>query len=30
VGAPPFDIPAVMAQHVDTLLCGMLTEGARA
>jgi len=30
VGAEPFDIPAVMAQHVDTLLCGMLTEGARA
>lgn len=30
VGAEPFDIPAVMAQHVDTLLFGMLTEGARA
>ncbi len=30
VGAEPFDIPAVMAQHVETLLCGMLTEGARA
>ena len=29
VGATPFDLPAVMAQHVDTLLCGMLTEGAR-
>lgn len=29
VGAPPFDLPAVMAQHVDTLLCGMLAEGAR-
>jgi AcrR family transcriptional regulator len=29
VGAPAFDIPAVMAQHVETLLCGMLTEGAR-
>lgn len=29
VGAPPFDLPAVMAQHIDTLLCGMLTEGAR-
>jgi AcrR family transcriptional regulator len=27
VGAPPFDIPAVMAQHVDTLLRGMLSEG---
>lgn len=30
VGAQPFDLCAVMAQHVDTLLCGMLTEGARA
>lgn len=30
VGAQPFDLPAVMAQHIDTLLCGMLTEGARA
>jgi len=30
VGAPAFDIPTVMAQHVETLLCGMLTEGARA
>ena len=29
VGAPSFDIPAVMAQHVETLLNGMLTEGAR-
>ncbi|WP_293679154.1 TetR/AcrR family transcriptional regulator [uncultured Phenylobacterium sp.] len=29
VGAEPFDIPAVMTQHVETLLCGMLTEGAR-
>ena len=29
VGAPAFDIPAVMAQHVETLLHGMLTEGAR-
>lgn len=29
VGAEPFDIQAVMAQHVDTLLSGMLTEGAR-
>jgi AcrR family transcriptional regulator len=29
VGAPPFDLSAVMAQHIDTLLCGMLTEGAR-
>lgn len=30
VGAPPFDLPAVMAQHVETLLCGLLTQGARA
>ncbi|MBU1374511.1 MAG: TetR/AcrR family transcriptional regulator [Alphaproteobacteria bacterium] len=30
VGAEPFDIPAVIAQHIDTLLCGLLTEGARA
>jgi len=30
VGAKPFDLPAVMAQHVETLLRGMLTEGARA
>jgi AcrR family transcriptional regulator len=30
VGAEPFDLPAVLAQHVDTLLYGMLTEGARA
>jgi AcrR family transcriptional regulator len=30
VGAEPFDLPAVIAQHIDTLLCGMLTEGARA
>lgn len=29
VGAEPFDIPAVMTQHVDTLLHGMLAEGAR-
>ena len=29
VGAPPFDLPAVMAQHVETLLGGMLTEEAR-
>lgn len=29
VGAEPFDLPAVMAQHVETLLSGMLTEGAR-
>jgi len=30
VGAEPFDLPALMKQHIDTLLCGMLTEGARA
>ena len=29
IGAPAFDLPAVMDQHIDTLLCGMLTEGAR-
>lgn len=29
VGAEPFEIPAVMAQHVETLLNGMLTEEAR-
>ncbi|WP_296597485.1 TetR/AcrR family transcriptional regulator [Phenylobacterium sp.] len=29
IGAEPFDLAAVMRQHVDTLLCGMLTEGAR-
>lgn len=29
VGAPPFDIPTVMSQHVDTLLAGMLTDEAR-
>lgn len=26
IGAPPFDIPEVMAQHADTLLTGMLTQ----
>jgi AcrR family transcriptional regulator len=30
VGAQPFDLPDLMRQHLDTLLCGMLTEGARA
>jgi AcrR family transcriptional regulator len=30
IGAEPFDLPALMNQHIDTLLCGMLTEGARA
>lgn len=30
VGAQPFDLPALMRQHIDTLLGGMLTEGARA
>ena len=29
VGAPPFDLPGLMAQHLDTLLGGMLTEEAR-
>ncbi|MEW5686674.1 MAG: helix-turn-helix domain-containing protein [Pseudomonadota bacterium] len=29
VGAEPFDLPALMRQHVETLLSGMLTEGAR-
>jgi AcrR family transcriptional regulator len=29
VGAEPFDLPAVMGQHIDTLLLGLLTEGAR-
>lgn len=28
VGAQPFDLPALMRQHLDTLLGGMLTEGA--
>ena len=27
VGAPPFDLQAVLRQHVDTLLHGMLVEG---
>jgi hypothetical protein len=30
VGAEPFDLPALMRQHVETLLTGMLSEGARA
>jgi AcrR family transcriptional regulator len=30
VGAQPFDLPALMRQHVETLLTGMLTEEARA
>jgi hypothetical protein len=30
VGAEPFDLGALLAQHIDTLLRGMLTEGARA
>lgn len=29
VGAHPFDLSAVMAQHVETLLTGLLTEEAR-
>ncbi|MDB5468391.1 MAG: transcriptional regulator, TetR family [Phenylobacterium sp.] len=30
VGAQPFDLPALMRQHVETLLTGMLTDEARA
>jgi AcrR family transcriptional regulator len=29
VGAEPFDLPALLNQHIETLLNGMLTEGAR-
>ena len=29
VGAPAFDLPAVARQHVETMLTGMLTQGAR-
>jgi AcrR family transcriptional regulator len=29
IGAPPFDIRAVMAQHAETLLTGMRTQEAR-
>ena len=29
VGAEPFDLRALIAQHIDTLLLGLLTEGAR-
>jgi hypothetical protein len=29
VGAPPWDLPALMTQHVETMLCGMLNEEAR-
>jgi hypothetical protein len=29
VGAAPFDIRALAHQHVETLLRGLLTEGAR-
>ena len=29
VGAEPFDLKALIAQHIDTLLCGLLTEGGR-
>lgn len=29
VGAQPFDLQALIRQHIDTLLRGMLTEGAR-
>jgi len=28
IGAEPFDLPELMRQHLDTLLGGMLTEGA--
>jgi AcrR family transcriptional regulator len=30
VGAQAFDLPGLLRQHIDTLLCGMLAEGARA
>jgi len=30
VGAPPFELAAVLPQHIETLLNGMLTEGSRA
>ncbi|MDB5419875.1 MAG: transcriptional regulator, TetR family [Phenylobacterium sp.] len=29
VGAEPFDLPALARQHVETMLTGMLSEGAR-
>jgi AcrR family transcriptional regulator len=29
VGAQPFDLPALVRQHVDTVLCGLLTAEAR-
>jgi AcrR family transcriptional regulator len=29
IGARPFDLPKLLDQHVETLLCGMLTEEAR-
>jgi AcrR family transcriptional regulator len=29
IGARPFDLRALMAQHVETMLGGLLTEGAR-
>jgi hypothetical protein len=29
VGAPPFEVPALARQHVETMLAGMLAEGAR-
>ncbi|WP_309088966.1 helix-turn-helix domain-containing protein [Phenylobacterium sp.] len=28
IGAAPFDLPALMRQHLDTVLTGMLAEGA--
>lgn len=29
VGAEPFDVPALARQHVETMLSGLLTQGAR-
>jgi AcrR family transcriptional regulator len=29
VGAQPFDLPALLSQHIETLLSGMLTDEAR-
>jgi AcrR family transcriptional regulator len=29
VGAEPFDVPALARQHMETMLAGMLSEGAR-
>jgi AcrR family transcriptional regulator len=30
IGAEPFDLPKLLGQHIETLLGGMLTQGARA